>query len=165
LLQLRKAALEQYAIISSRMVAGDFMELLYYLAEGKRFKDRSQFRAFRRWMLDTAGTNPYVYFAHAVRAARDFDREHRSPEVHSGSRYPMSFLVPLRNGAVFDLMNVMMNVFGPLFAILDGHAPQPPQWPLVGTSEWMEAYRTKDAAGLRRMLDELLPLELPKGRA
>jgi hypothetical protein len=157
--RFNQAALEQYVIISSRMLAENLLELIYDLATGAPLPAsvRSRLKTFKKWLLKPPPT-PYVYFAQLVLSTYHFDRKHRSPEIHAGSRYPRKLLLLQPEGErfnPFDLVNENSSVWGALFAILDERLPT--QFSGTATDrQWMDAYVTRDAQALERLLREML---------
>ena len=121
--QVNNAAFTQFGIISSRISMECFMELVHYLGEGERIKSkRSTFKSFKKWLNDSK--NPFSYFATHILRAFLFDRAHRTPEVHGASKLSNTVLRMSQQTSEdsqdrLQLTNVMLNVWHPLFEILE----------------------------------------------
>lgn len=146
-LQIRNAALIQFGIVSSRIAMECFMELVHYLGTGQRINSKkSTFKAFRKWLQNTE--NPFSYFATHILRAFHFDREHRTPEVHASSQLSGAVLCMKppsseEQNSNMELMNIMLNIWGPLLEILDtGKAHS-----MYGSAEdfeWLKSYLQDD---------------------
>jgi hypothetical protein len=157
-LRFTMSALDQYTVISSRITAEILLELLHDLGTGQPLPQnvRSRLKTFRKWLLDKGKATPYVYFAHVVITAYQFDRTLRSPEVHGASKVPRQLLLlePFTGGQdPLRLVNSLLNIFGPLYDILDERRPS--QFHGEVTLEWMNAYHKADADEVERQLKQL----------
>lgn len=151
-IQIRKAAINQFAIISSRISMECFMQLLHFLGTGERIKSKkSTFKSFKKWINNPE--NPFSYFATHILRAFVFDRNHRTPEVHAATRLSSKVLMmgkPAHKdlNSCHELSIVMMNIWQPLVDILnDGKC-----YSMHGSEEdfqWLKSYLydTKEEKG------------------
>lgn len=144
-IQICNAACNQWEIVSSRIAMEIFLNLIHFINTGREINTNSKFKAIRKWLRQD---NPFSYFAVHVLSAFKFDREYRSPEVHGGSRYPRQILclsTPDSNESNLSnkLVNVLLNIWTPLFEIMDRKMARSISTP-PGDREWLEAYLDSD---------------------
>jgi hypothetical protein len=61
--RITMSALEQYTVISSRIIVENLLDLIHDLGTGQPLPTdvRSRLKTFRNWLVRSAGSNPYVY--------------------------------------------------------------------------------------------------------
>ena len=157
--RLRDGVFWQYDIVASRMAMEVFMDLLYSIDTGKRIQwKKSKIGEFRKWLQRT--DNRFVYFAHVLLGAYQFDRKHRTPEIHGASKLPRRFLLmqtpdsETRNESV-TLMGALMNVWHPLIVLLEGGKPI---YMNVGDEQmnWFNSYQHGTPTDVDKAVKELL---------
>ena len=157
---MRYAALSQYMIISSRIALECFFELIHILDTGSRMSGRSKFSTFRKW-VSRSGT-PYGFFALHVIYGHQFDRKHRTPEVHGTSAFVHSLLrldkLDNREANLsFGLLTMLMNIWRPLLDIVNGRKPNGfPVFDEEETKQFMKMFFNEDETTFQRFVAELL---------
>lgn len=159
LFRMRAAMLDQYGIVASRIALECFFQLLHMVWTGTEMRGRSKFGAFRKWVLEEG--NPFVYFIGLVIDAHEYDRKHRTGEVHGTSKFAKSLLtlatpdssdldVPVR------LTGALLSTWEPVIQILNGEEPATIAV-FASSSEFGAKYfsRTSDPAEFRRYITKL----------
>ncbi|UOG50913.1 hypothetical protein [Leptospira noguchii] len=155
--QIQYSALSQFSIISSRISMEYFMRLLYYLGEKKEFNPKkSAFKDLKKWLFRI--DNPFSFFAYQIFKAYKFDRAHRTPEVHATSKLTKEILL-LSNQNEKDhnnrseLTNLMLNIWGPLFDILNEKKPHSFSGDPIDKA-WFEAHLKDSQEEKAKILEE-----------
>ena len=156
--RLKHVVLTQYKVISSRMSFEIFMELIHLISTGHKIKySKSKLNAFKKWLCDI--NNPFHYFAHVLALAYEFDRQHRSPEIHGTSKYPRKLLT-LQNPSSEDLneplqlTNALLNSWNPLIEILNEKRPNSMNIS-NDLHDWFKAYVSNNNTEIQEQLDKM----------
>lgn len=116
------SALEQYQIISSRVLLEKFFYIIYFVYEGKMVPGGSKFEVMRKWLIKP--DNPFQCFIPDLINAYKYDRIHRNREIHGASRFVKSTLrleVPtqLDRAVPYPLARIVHKLYDALLEIMD----------------------------------------------
>jgi hypothetical protein len=128
LTQIRSAAITQATIVLSRVTFEKFMNLAYYLENGKPInpgKKKSKLSHFFNYLK----TSQFVYFLPKLSKVRIYDSDFRTGEVHKKSgvvRQVLKMSHPSfeSSNQPLSLTNMNLGLWKPMIEILNGRTPQ-----------------------------------------
>lgn len=148
----RHSALEQYQIISSRILLERFFFLIYFVSEKKMLegKKKSNFGMIRDWVVKP--DNPFQCFIPDLIDAYKYDRVHRNKEIHGASAFVKSTLrleVPTQTerSVPYPLAAIVHKLYNALLKIMDYQTPATEggvNFTVSGREEVINQFRDKD---------------------
>jgi hypothetical protein len=145
-------SLEQATIIGSRIEFERLMRFIYFAFEEKEFDKKSTFAPFKNWLLSQPIDSDLIYLIPFLKTARRHDRDHRTAEVHTGSKLKSRTLA-LENkfgqeDAKLDLHNCVTNLTRNMLPLLNFERPSSASGQGADDLGWLGSYATKDLNAL-----------------